>query len=131
MRIVPWACLVAGLAVLPAGCARNPEPDGVDTAVTDPNEPIEVQVENHGWTDAAIYLLSGGLTRRVGLVTGSSSQSFTVPAGYIGTMGEIRLQAHPIGSNGSLTTDLMTVRPGQIVRLTVENHLPNSSYGVY
>src|SRR5207249_2355191 len=119
------------LVTLNIACARNPAPDGTDTALVDPNSPIEVQVENHGWSDATIYVLSGGLTRRVGMVTGSSSQSFTLPASYIGTMGEIRLRAHPIGSNGSLTTDLMTVQPGQLVRFTVENHLANSSYGVY
>lgn len=128
LRLLPTlaSCLAVTIA-----CARNAGPDGVDTALADPNAPIALEVENHGWADAAIYLLSGGLTRRVGLVTGSSTQSFTVPARYIGAMGEIRLQAHPIGSNGVHTTDLMTVQPGQIVRFTVENHLANSSYGVY
>jgi hypothetical protein len=127
-RLVPT---IVSALTLTIACARQPGPDGVDTALADPNTPVAVEVENHGWSDATIYLLSGGLTRRVGMVTGSSSQSFTVPSSYIGTMGEVRLQAHPIGSSGTMTTDLMTVQPGQIIRFTVENHLANSSYGVY
>ncbi len=131
MHIFRWFPTFIGLVAVNVACARHPSPDGVETALVDPNTPIEVEVENHGWSDAAIYLLSGGLRHRVGLVTGSSSQIFSVPGSYLGTMGEIRLQAHPIGSNGSMTTDLMTVQPGQVIRFTLENHLANSSYGVY
>jgi hypothetical protein len=127
-RLLPT---LASCVALTVACAHNRGPEGVETAMVDPNAPIAVEVDNHGWADAAIYLVSGGLTRRVGLVTGSSSQSFTVPASFIGTMGEIQLRAHPIGTTGSMTTDLMTVQPGQVVRFTVENHLANSSYGVY
>lgn len=122
---------LASCLALTMACTHNPAPDGVETAMADPNAPIAVEVENHGWADATIYLVSGGLTRRVGMVTGSSSQSFTVPATYIGTMGEFQLKAHQIGSPGSLTTDVMTIQPGQMIKFTVENHLPNSSYGVY
>ncbi|HEU4648744.1 MAG TPA: hypothetical protein VFS33_06755 [Gemmatimonadales bacterium] len=131
MHIPRMFSSLATCLALTMACAHNPAPDGVETAMADRNAPIAVEVENHGWADATIYLVSGGLTRRVGMVTGSSSQSFTVPATYIGTMGEFQLKAHQIGSPGSLTTDVMTIQPGQMIKFTVENHLANSSYGVY
>src|SRR3954465_3024259 len=108
MHIFRFLPTLASCLALTMACAHSRGPDGVETAMADPNAPIAVEVENHGWPDATIYLVSGGLSRRVGTVTGSSSQSFTVPSSYIGTMGEFQLKAHQIGSPGSLTTDVMT-----------------------
>lgn len=127
MRL-PSPTWLAALGALLA-CGGNPAPDSEPDLR--PVGPVRLEVENRSWTDAAIYLLSGGLTRRVGFVTGVSTRTFWVSAAELGVTGEIRLQAHPIGSRSSLTTETLLVHPGQLVRFTLENHLASSAVGVY
>ncbi len=122
------ALYLAAMLTGAAACARNA--DAEDESV-DPDSPIAVTVENRGFSDAAIYVLAGGLTQRVGLVPGISSATFLVVPSRLGSSGEMRLNAHPIGGNSSLTTERLLVRPGQTVHFTVEDHLSNSSVGVY
>jgi hypothetical protein len=129
MYVIRSLCTFVAAAVTSLACAGNS--GSASPELVDPNSPVQVVVDNRGFSDATIYLVSGGLIKRVGLVTGTSSQQFEVPAGYIGTAGEVRLQAHQVGSAGWMTTDLMTVRPGGIIRFTVENSLRNSYYSVY
>jgi hypothetical protein len=122
--------VLAGILGLTLGCFGNSAPQN-DVALSDATGPIAVEVENHGWNDAAIYVVSGGVMTRVGTVTGVSSRTFMVPSERVRATGDFRLIAHPIGGTGGLSTEQLLVRPGQLVRWTLEQHLPNSSVGVY
>jgi hypothetical protein len=123
---------LAGILGLTLGCFGNSAPQNdVALADADASGPIAVEVDNHGWHDAAIYVVSGGVMTRVGTVTGVSSRTFIVPSERVRATGDFRLIAHPIGTTGGLSTEQLLVRPGQLVRWTLEQHLPNSSVGVY
>ncbi|HEX5385828.1 MAG TPA: hypothetical protein VFW66_03925 [Gemmatimonadales bacterium] len=126
------AALASFAAVMAAGpaCARNPDPLAFGGALA-AGAPIQVDVANHGWADAAVYVLSGGISQRIGFVNGFSEQTFNIPAAYLSDSGDFQLQAHPIGSPGGLTTDRLTIHSGQFIRFTIENQLANSSAGVY
>lgn len=45
----------------------------------EPASSAVVQVENQGFTDMVIYAISGGQRVRLGLATGNSTKTFTVP----------------------------------------------------
>jgi hypothetical protein len=101
------------LAILTA-CAGRP----ADTNA-DPAGPAMVQVENQGFTDMVIYAVSGGHRVRLGLATGNSTKTFTVPRYLTGGAGPIRFLADPIGGNRTPVSEEMSVRPGDLVTLTI------------
>ena len=78
-----------------------------------------VQVENLGFTDMVIYAISGGQRVRLGLATGNSTKTFTVPAYLTAGAGPIRFLADPIGGNRTPISEEMNVRSGDLVTLTI------------
>jgi hypothetical protein len=119
---------IAGFASLTLGCALGVgggAPARIDSG------PIEVRVENRSWSDAAIYLVSNGVVQRIGLATAAGTTTLWVPARLLGPSSDIRIVSAPIGSNRSNATDPLLVRPGQLVQLTLENHIGVSSWGVW
>jgi hypothetical protein len=84
----------------------------------DPDSPAMLQVENQGFTDMVIYALNGSQRVRLGLATGNSTRSFTIPR-YLVRGGPLRFMADPIGGNRSPVSEEMTVQPGELVTLTI------------
>ena len=78
-----------------------------------------VQVENQGFTDMVVYVVNGGQKIRLGLATGHSTKIFTIPRHLLRASGPVRFLADPIGGNRSPVSEEMTVRPGDIVTLTI------------
>ena len=65
MRHVHQLAGAVGVALTSLSCAfgTGAAPTRLDTG------PVEVRVNNRSWSDAAIYLVSEGLTQRIGLAT--------------------------------------------------------------
>ncbi len=101
------------LAILTAGAGRSQ-----DTG-PEPASSAMVQVENQGFTDMVIYAISGGQRVRLGLATGNSTKIFTVPRYLTAGAGPIRFLADPIGGNRTPVSEEMSVRPGDLVTLTI------------
>jgi hypothetical protein len=78
-----------------------------------------VQVENQGFTDMVIYAVSGGQRVRLGLATGNTTKTFTIPRHLLAGAGSIRFLADPIGGNRSPVSEEMNVQPGDLVTLTI------------
>jgi hypothetical protein len=91
---------------------------------------VEVEVENHNWSDVTIYLMTGGLPHRLGLVTALSTGSFTFPSHRLHTGSGVRLRALPIAGR-PFTSEPVLVQPGQAIMWTLENDLDVSSLSVY
>ncbi|HEX5962430.1 MAG TPA: hypothetical protein VFY42_01795 [Gemmatimonadales bacterium] len=89
-----------------------------DTA-PEPTETAMVQVDNQGFTDMVVYAVNGGQKIRLGLATGHSSKSFTIPRYLVRGAGTIRFLADPIGGNRAPISEEMTVQPGDLVTLTI------------
>ncbi len=98
-----------------------------------PNENTEtlVEVESHHWNDVVIYLMNGNQSERLGTVAGVSTNRFSFPYRHIASGGRLRLRAHPIGAEGSFTSEDVVVQPGQSVRWTLESDLRRSSLAVF
>lgn len=92
---------------------------------------ITLSVTNHNFLDVVVYVLHDGQRTRVGTVTGSSTQVFTLPRRLLGQGGEIQLYGDPIGSEDYALTELLLVHPGQYIEWTLESNLRRSSVGVY
>jgi hypothetical protein len=116
------------LAILLGGCHHHATPAGAREAESDD---VVLVVENHHWNDVVVSIAHDGIVDRVGTVTAASTQTFVLPASRFGQDGVFRLVAHPIGSDRTLASEQLIVRPGQEVRWTLEASLERSSAGVY
>jgi hypothetical protein len=91
---------------------------------------FELTLNNHHWLDINVFVQHDGEASRVTTVTASSSQSLILPLWLLGESKIVRIIAEPVGEEGSYTTDLLRVDPGQSVELTVESVLSKSNYSV-
>jgi hypothetical protein len=105
---------VAALILL-AGCGGRPQPE----SGASPDSAAVLQVENQRFTDMVIYAVSGGQRVRLGMATGNSTKSFTIPNYLVRGAGPLRFLADPIGGNRTPVSEEMTVQPGDIVSLTI------------
>jgi hypothetical protein len=113
MASVIRASLVFTL-VFTAACAGRSQDTGPE-----PAESAMVQVQNQGFSDMVIFAVSGAQRIRLGVVTGNSTQTFTIPRYLVRGAGPIRFLADPIGSNRAPVSEELTVQPGDIVTLTI------------
>ena len=121
---IAWALLVLPLA----GCASRH--GTTETTAPTPNTPVDLEVENHNWSDVVIYLVRGTQRQRLGMVNALSSTVFTFPYRRLGSSGDARLSAHAIGGGG-YTSESVLVQPGQTLKWTIESDLSRSSLAVY
>lgn len=119
------AAVIAGLG----SCAPLPNPDVAPRDYG--TEEILFQVKNFNWSDVTVYLLRGGVRTRLGVVNSMGEASFRLPAGLMGSSSDVRLLLDPIGSSVAYMTDPIFVQPGQTVEMSVENHLPLTSWAVW
>ena len=110
-----WRKPPSAADVTPAGAERDSVPKF-----------IEVQVDNHNWSDVVIYLLHGGTRTRLGTVGTAHSTSFRFPASYAAA-DRVSLLVTPIGSPLRFESERFSVLSGQRVFWTVENALNRSS----
>jgi hypothetical protein len=122
-----WALLLP-LLLLP-GCASHHRTTTQTTAATS-NTPVDVEVENHNWSDIVVYLVRGTQRQRLGMVNALSNTVFTFPYRRLGSSGDARLSAHAIGGGG-YTSESVLVQPGQMLKWTLESDLSRSSLAVY
>jgi hypothetical protein len=100
--------------VLITACGgRSPE------ASPDPETPAMIRVENQSFSDMVIYAVSGAQRVRLGMATGNSTKSFTIPRYLIRGSGPLRFLADPIGGNRTPVSEELAVQPGDIVTLTI------------
>jgi hypothetical protein len=105
---------VTALLVL-TGCGGQSASQGAE-----PQKAAVLQVENQGFTDMVIYAFgTGGQRTRLGLATGNSTKSFTLPSYLVAGAGPLRFLADPIGASRGPVSDEMVVQPGDVVTLTI------------
>jgi hypothetical protein len=111
-RFLPWSPILA-LALLYACSSRSAE------AGPQPESSAMVQVENQAFSDMVIYVVNGTERVRLGLATGNSTKSFTIPNYLVRGAGTLRFLADPVGGSRAPLSEEITVRPGDIVTLTI------------
>ena len=78
------------------------------------HDPVLVSVESHNWSDITVYLVSGGLPQRLGMVSALGEATFDVSAHRLNTSSGVRLQALPVAGQ-PFTSETILVLPGQAV----------------
>ena len=99
----------------------GPQPNG---------DGFSLVLTNHHLLDVNIFLQHDGQADRIAMVNAATSRTLVLPLYMLGQGGGIRLIAEPIGDDTRYTTDILTVQPGQIVELNVENPIPRSNYSI-
>ena len=111
-RVIRSVWVVGAVAL--AACARKSGP-----AEPSPDNPAVLEVENRGFADMVIYAISGSQRLRLGLATGNSTKSFTIPNSILRGTGTLRFLADPVGGTRTPVSDELTVQPGEVVTLTI------------
>jgi hypothetical protein len=118
-------CLVVAHAIVGCHSASLPDP------APSPEPTVDLQVQNHHWRDLTLYAIHDGQRSRIGTVTAVSTAVFTLPAHLLAANGEMRFVADAIGSQDTVTTERLIVRPGQRVGWTLESDLARSSVAIW
>ena len=125
-EMASWTFLAGlGLALACAGPRQNMDPEPQRNA-----DGFSLLLTNHYLLDVNIFLQHDGQADRIAMVNASTSRTLVLPRYMLGQGGAIRLIAEPIGDDTRYTTDLLTVQPGQMVELNVENPIPRSNYSI-
>jgi hypothetical protein len=78
-----------------------------------------VEVQNQGFADMTIYVLSHGVRVRLGLAGGYSTSRFPIPAYVLEGDRLVRFLADPIGGTREPVSEEIAVNPGDTVGLTI------------
>ena len=116
------------LALLVLSC-RGPR-QNMDPAPSPMSDGFSLMLTNHNLLDVNVFVFHDGQADRVATVPASSTRVLALPLWMLGQSKAIKLIAEPIGADTRYTTDLLSVQPGQTVRLTVETPLERSNYSM-
>lgn len=110
-----WQVLAGlGLALSLSACAHHLPP-----AANGPQPDTYVYVDNQGFTDMDIYVLSGGQRVRLGTAVGVKKSRFKLPGFLVSGSQQVRFLARPIAGNHSPVSEEITITPGEDVTLTI------------
>ena len=82
---------------------------------------------NNGFLDMHIYVRQSGQSRSLGMVTGLSEATLTLPRQMAESLRGIQILADPIGGSRPYVTPVVLVYPGERIRLTIQNALSLST----
>jgi len=117
--------VLACLLVLAASCGHH----NVAAVQSTPSPVWVLMVRNHHWLDVEVFVVHGGLTTRVGLVTATMDESFRLSTRLLDG-GVIQLLGHPVGGGANVATEQILVRGGQTVQWELERTLLHASLSV-
>ena len=106
-----YALLLVALAAV--ACHRR---------VTEPLNPqaeTALTVDNQNFLDMNVYLVRSGQRIRLGMVPGLSKQILMLKPELIGYGTDLQFEVHPIGGRGSPITETISVKPGDVVQITI------------
>jgi hypothetical protein len=132
-----FAALAIGLAAgTLVGCAAHrpasPSPPALSSADSAlPLDSLVLEIDNHNWSDIVVFVLHDGRSSRLTQVTAGRSVSVPLRPQHIGAMGTLRLAVHPIGGSSDYTSESLSLRTGNTIRLTVESRVGHSSVAVW
>jgi hypothetical protein len=113
---------IGGLFAALAGCSHQK----VDTGEDYRPDPIPLHVQNENFLDMNVFVLINGVSRRLGMVTGNGSGDFKI-SWNVAYGQSIVLRAIPIGGNGSVTSQALSVGEGQEIEFKIAATLRQST----
>jgi len=127
-RVAVWhTTLAIGLSA----CAqRNVHPDTAGLAPAGGGDArASLEVENNTTLDVRIFLLRAAMPTRLGTVTGMSTARFDLTLDMLGR--DVRFYASPVGGRQRTITDMIVVKPGQLVSLHLDNMMRSYRLSVW
>jgi hypothetical protein len=113
-RTVKLMIALFALALGAAACV------GTGKNAPTPQAATYVRVENQSWLDVDVFAVYGGTRRRLGTVTGNTTQRLVIPTSVVGIGRALAFMADPVGSSRTGTTiSEIYVTPGQELTLTI------------
>ena len=119
-RMLLRTLAAASLSLLPVaatGCASSQKEAGAEERPE--REPTTLLVENRSFLDHNVYVLRGSQRIRLGTVTGSRNQRFTIPQNLVFGASSLRFQVDPIGATRQPISEEISVTEGDEVRLVI------------
>jgi hypothetical protein len=111
--MIPRRAFVLGfVAIATLGCGGGRRP-------AQHRERTVVVVDNRGYTDMTIYVVSGTRRTRIGNAGGLTKTELTIPEFSIGNGGSISFVADPIGGNRASFSTEVYIRAGETITLTI------------
>ncbi len=110
--------LVAALFLAAPGCTSSKTAEAGGKPVVE-REPTTVRVENRSFLDNNVYVLRGGQRIRLGMVTGNSTKTFTIPANLIFGISSLQFIVDPIGASRQPVSNEIRVSEGDEVQLVI------------
>jgi type IV pilus biogenesis protein CpaD/CtpE len=119
------ARLVVLALVLLSACAHN-QAGEADQDEEPTHEPIHVHVRNENFLDMTISVVSSGVARRLGQVTGNGVGDFTFDFNLANGR-SIQVRATPIGGPAPWTSPNLSVGSGQLIDMRIAGALRQSN----
>jgi hypothetical protein len=108
---------------LVAACSRSNKPD---EELEPAHDPIPVHVKNENFLDMNVAVVTSGVSRRLGQVTGNGTADFKISWSTANGQ-QIVLTATPIGGRGTFTSLGVSVGYGQVIELHIGSVLRQSA----
>ena len=119
--------VVLAMAGAIAGCAKPRAGDDMNLDASS-----TLNVVNHHWGDVDVFIVRDGQRQRVGTVTAASEENFSLSPSITKGSGTLQLQAHAVGSNGGISSESISVRPGGMqITWTLESNLSRATLAIY
>ena len=78
-----------------------------------------LEVDNQGFNDVNIYVVTGGFRQRIGFATGHTKTLITIPPSAVTGSRMLQFLADPIGSRRTALSQEIYVAPGDQVTLVI------------
>lgn len=126
---ISWLLASAG-ATLVLACTSHGGGSPGEASV--PLDQLALEVDNHNWSDVALWIDHDGRRERFLVVGAAHSVVQAIPATLVGSDGTLRFVAHRIGGGSDFyVSPKVSVRTGYTIALTLEDNLQRSSVGVW
>ena len=109
------ASLMLTLLVTVLGCHPHGPPRNGD----DVRKVTTIDVQNQGFNDMTVYVVTSGVRTRLGIAPGNRTTTLTIPAYIVSTTTFLRFVADPIGGNRTPVTEEIDVSPGDELVLII------------
>lgn len=116
LRLLTALALVA--VVVPA-CHSSRADDSGTTPTPTAQARTTVTVENRSFLDHNVFVLRGGQRVRLGLVTGNSSQTFTIPSNLVFGVTSLSFLVDPVGGARQPVSNELPVSAGDAIQLII------------
>lgn len=92
---------------------------GHTAAPLNPRAEVAVNVDNQNFADMDVFIIREGQRIRLGMVPGLTTRILMVRPDLIGYGAEVQFELHPIGGRGNPLSETISVRPGDVIHLTI------------